>query len=128
MKRIIVLFPALVLLSACLETHPSDTDKDALVKAIMWERMFELTGEGGEWFSERRRGAQFLVDFLLKPLQAFWEEPEQASNYWATGLHGITLPTSLDEVRKRLLCAYPDYEIRFNTALSQEDQNDFYVR
>ena len=44
--------------SAPVDWKSSDfADSKALVNAIMWERVIELTGEGHEWFDTHRRGA-----------------------------------------------------------------------
>ena len=41
--------------------------------------------------------------------------------------NGRTLPEDVEQVRKGLLLAFPDDEIRYNPALTLADQNDFYV-
>jgi hypothetical protein len=38
------------------------------------------------------------------------------------------MPVDVQRVRGALLVAFPDYEIRYNTALSPGDQNDYYIK
>ena len=49
--------------------------KKELISEIFWERWYELSCEGHEFFDMRRRGAQFIVDNLIKPVNAFLKEP-----------------------------------------------------
>ena len=110
-------------------------DKDALVKAIMWERVYEMSCEGHEFFDTHRRGAKYLVDEITRPLNAFLAEPNQSTvpdgaqdkTYKSVLFNGRTLPEDVEQVRKGLLLAFPDDEIRYNPALTLADQNDFYV-
>jgi len=107
-------------------------DKDELIKAIMWERVYELGGEGHEFFDTHRRGAQYLRDEIAMPINAFLAEPEQMNDatngYFARGFLNQAYPTDLEALQRGLLCAFPNAEIRYNTAISEDDQNDYYVR
>ena len=107
-------------------------DKDELIKAIMWERVYELGGEGHEFFDTHRRGALYLRDEIAMPINAFLAEPEQMNDatngYFARGFLNQAYPTDLDALRRGLLCAFPNVEIRYNLAISDSDQNDYYVR
>ena len=107
-------------------------DKDELIKAIMWERVYELGGEGHEYFDTHRRGALYLRDEIAMPINAFLAEPEQMNDatngYFARGFLNQAYPTDLDALRRGLLCAFPNVEIRYNQAISDSDQNDYYVR
>lgn len=108
------------------------TDKDELVKAIMWERVYEMSGEGHEFFDTHRRGAEYLRDEIAMPINAFLAEPEQAQDetngYYARGFLKIVYPVDLQQIRKGLLCAFPNLEIRYNKAITEADQNDYFVR
>lgn len=99
-----------------------------LVDAIMWERFYEMSDEGHEWFDTHRRGANWLLRNVNVPLDKFLNEPEQAEYkllYWY-GEKGYELPLSLLNARCCLLCEYPEYELMHNTALrKEEDQNYF---
>lgn len=105
---------------------------DELIKAIMWERVYEMGGEGHEYFDTHRRGAQYLRDEIAMPINAFLADPEQASDatygYFARGFLMQAYPTDLNEIRRGLLCSFPNLEIRYNQAISDSDQNDFFVR
>ena len=124
--------------------HPTMADwgtlatKDELIAAIMWERVFELHGEGHEFFDTHRRGAKFMSEWLTKPINAFLKEPEQC------GVQDITvsdpakntefknlfyshfLPEDVQELRKSILLAFPEVEFRNNSAIGADEQNDFY--
>ena len=51
----------------------------------------------------------------------------QDKTYKSVLFNGRTLPEDVEQVRKGLLLAFPDDEIRYNPALTLADQNDFYV-
>ena len=100
--------------------------KEELVVAIFWERVFEMGGEGHEWFDSHRRGAKWLLDNVYEPTHEFLMEKEQSSyrnTYWYA--RGFELPRTLENVRNCLLCDYPQYEILYNQALTSADQNYF---
>lgn len=99
-----------------------------LIDAIMWERFFELADEGHEWFDSHRRGANWLLRNVTVPLDKFLNEPEQAEYkilYWY-GDKNYELPLSLHNVRCGLLCEYPEYELMHNTALTKENDQNFF--
>ena len=101
------------------------TTKEELVSAIMWERVFELHGEGHEFFDTHRRGAKFMSEWLTKPLNAFLKGPEQTRELKDL-FYGYYLPENGQELRKSVLLAFPDVEFRNNSAISSSEQNDFY--
>jgi hypothetical protein len=101
--------------------------KEDLVNAIMWERVFELHGEGQEFFDTHRRGAKWMSEWLTKPINAFLKEPEQAGSEFKTLYYSHYLPEDVDELRKAVLLAFPEVEFRNNPAIGFDDQNDFYV-
>jgi hypothetical protein len=120
-------------------THPKMSDwgnlstKQELVDAIMWERMFELSGENHEYFDTHRRGAKWLSDFIAKPLNIFNALPEQQFKYKSSdkSFHQVHYGSYIFEedyqkLRKAVVLAYPDKDIRNNTALTEADVNDFY--
>lgn len=108
------------------------TTKDELIKAIMWERVYEMGGEGHEFFDTHRRGAEYIRDEIAMPINAFLSDPEQMAgetySYFNRGYLLQAYPTSLDDIRRGLLCAFPNLEIRYNQAITESDQNDYYVR
>lgn len=112
--------------------------KDELVSALYWERVFELHGELHDWFDMRRRGARWTIDNLCKPMNVFLQEPEQGpgkgvvddgkTGYFNnTYLHTL-YPETEDKVLEGLLCAFPDSEIRNNTAIDYSDQNPYFIK
>lgn len=106
------------------------TTKEQLIDAIMWERVFEMHGEGHEFFDTHRRGAKFMSDWLTKPINAFLKEPEQSGtssgSEFAHLFFSHYLPENYQELRKSILLAFPDVEFRNNSAISSDQQNDFY--
>jgi hypothetical protein len=93
----------------------------------MWEKFFELAFEGHEWFETHKRGAKWLVDNVCVPLNEFLAKAEN-SELLSEHYLGKLMPVDVQRVRGALLVAFPDYEIRYNTALSPGDQNDFYIK
>lgn len=105
-------------------------DKEALLTAIFWERMFELDFECHEYYDTHRCGAQWLADHIAKPKNAFLDLPEQDKN-WITYNYGLgraeynaigddgTFRYITDPVllRKSLICSYPEIELQANTEL-----------
>ena len=108
--------------------------KEDLINAIMWERVFEMHGELHEIFDTHRRGAKFMSEWLCKPINEWLKMPEQtydnsgkvAYNYFTRSFQGIYLPEDYQKLRKSVLLAFPEHEMRNNAAISFDDQNDFY--
>lgn len=100
--------------------------KEDLVTEIFWERVFEMGGEGHEWFDSHRLGAKWVLENLNEPLHRFLLEPGQTSykNIYMYA-RGCELTLTLDNVRHCLMCEYPKYEILYNQALTANDQNYF---
>ena len=105
-----------------------------LVDAIMWERVFELTGEAHEYFDTHRRGAKWMSEWLTKPLNEFLKQPEQnigasstPERTWFNMVYnGRYLEEDPARLRKSVVLSFPEEEIRDNAAIGEEDQNDFY--
>ena len=113
------------------------SSKEELISAIFWERLFEMSGEGHEFFDMRRRGAQWVIDNITRPFNEFLQKEEQGPNikspvegtgYWQTSYFGRVFPTDVESVRKSLLLAFPDQEIRTNAAIDYKDQNPYIIR
>ena len=89
----------------------------------------------------RRRGARFIVDEIIRPVNAFLKEPEQdgehpdriessrsTTGYWQNTWNSVQMSEDIQELRKGLLCAYPISELQYNSSLTEADQNDFYIK
>ena len=108
--------------------------KEDLINAIMWERVFEMHGELHEIFDTHRRGGKFMSEWLCKPINEWLKMPEQvydnngkvAYTYFSRSFQGNYLPEDPVKLRKSVLLAFPEHEIRNNNAIGYEDQNDFY--
>ena len=103
------------------------TTKEQLRDAIVWERFIEMAYEAHEWFDTHRYGATWLKDNIAVPKNDFTELENQQFTalyiYYTLRPHPETVP----EIRKGLLCAYPQIEFLQNTGLDISiDQNDFY--
>lgn len=120
-------------------THPTMSSWNAqtpseLVDAIMWERVFELTGECHEFYDTHRRGAKWMSEWLCKPLNEFLDQPEQnfynastpERNWFNMIFNSRKLETDYQKLRKGILLAFPEEEIRDNAAIGDENQNDFF--
>lgn len=104
-------------------------DKETLIEAILWERVFELDHECHSFFDTRRRGANFYVKTFVKPMNDFYRENanygwSHSSYYQADKEYAEDIQT----VRKGLLLAFPDEELRANLAIGYEHQNDFWLQ
>lgn len=107
-------------------SHGQFASKEDLVTAIFWERVYEMGGEGHEWFDSHRFGAKWLLENINEPLHRFLLEESQSSyrnTFWYG--RGYELSLTLDNVRNCLICDYPKYEILYNQALTSNDQNFF---
>lgn len=118
-------------------TPATVTTKDVLIEKIFWERAFEMTGEQHEYFDTHRMGAKWFAKYVTIPANEFLAQPEQGdygtggatpghrSSYYGIPSHGENniYPVTQAEVRKGLLCAFPNDELVYNTALSLDDQN-----
>ena len=109
------------------ETFATKAD---LVNAIIWERLFELNFENHEWFDTHRFGATWLRDNISIPKNAFAHEPHQEMVYnyiYHLESDPKVHPEDITAIRRGLLNAYPETELRVNTVLDVlKDQNDFY--
>lgn len=105
-----------------------------LVDAIMWERIFEMHGEGHEFFDTRRRGAEWMARWFSEPYNDFLRQPEQnyqngstvGYDYFNRTFFGKPLIEDVEQLRASLLFPFPDMEFRDNKGISESDQNDFY--
>ena len=96
----------------------------------MWERVFELGCEGHEFFDSHRRGVSYMIDEITAPMNEFLDRAPQSygsKSYKSVLFNGQSLPVDPMEVRKGLLLAFPEEEIRFNPSIGPEHQNDFYI-
>ena len=96
--------------------------KEELVAAVMWERVYEMYGEGHEWFDTHRRGVNWFLTNIIRPFnESLQQKQQQEMRVW----YGETFlfPEDPDEIRKGLFNAFPENELIYNTALDVQDQN-----
>ena len=111
------------------------TARDSLIHAVIWEREFELSGEGHEFFDTHRYGATFLLKHVSIPLNEFLMRPEQqdyldSDGKTVSGVHtyyykGRLYPDNAFDLRKSMICSFPRLEIQYNKEMSENDKNDF---
>jgi len=120
------------------------SSKDELIHAIVWEREFEMSFECHEFFDTHRRGAKFLSEHIAVPANVFLHQSYQAkfaksmypftatfpetAKYKGVGFDeiGLGYPESIDNLRKSLVCGFPQNEMEYNTAITGTDaKNDF---
>lgn len=112
---------------------------DALISGIFWERMFELLGEGHEFYDTHRMGATWLRDNIIIPRNAFLRRREQqwenknmmddarSYNMMMFGDKNFQYFTAIGDIRKSLLSAFPRDEFVYSKMLNEAtDQNDYY--
>lgn len=97
-------------------------DKAAMRERIFRERLKELTGECDEWYTVRRRGAEYLKKIM--------EEHNAYVDEWYASQKITTLPKFVykyqvtdETVKKNLLLPFPADEINKNEHIGQDDQN-----
>lgn len=116
------------------------TDSD-LIHAIVWEREFEMSFECHEFFDTHRRGATFLSEHIAQPANDFLRKTYQKS--FVNSLYPFTdkhipfeggepqlgYPERVEDLRKSLVCGFPQNELEYNTAITREAaRNDFVWR
>lgn len=109
--------------------------RDSLIHAVVWEREFELSGEGHEFFDTHRHGATFLLQHVAIPMNSFLMRAEQQDYFNAdgkntSGIHtfyykGRLYPDNASDLRRSMICSFPKHEIQYNRAISENDKNDF---
>ena len=113
------------------------SSREELEDRLLWEQLFETHGEDKEWYLHHRRGARWLIKHVIKPFNEFSSRSECAPVIKTMWLYDRTdsngnvrsdIPDDIETVRKCLICAYPDYELRYNTSLTSADQNEFFLR
>ena len=120
-------------------------DKDELMVAIFWERMFELCAEAGhEWFDTHRFGAAWLVENIAKPKNVFLQKKEQSGLEDGSYKYGTATTPASEKIsyrefyygkdflytedpaqaRKGLLLGFPSREEYYNNEIDKIG-NDF---
>ena len=105
-------------------------DKDDLILAIMWERIFEMDYECHSFFDIRRYGATYYVENFVKPFNEFMHTNANKRLWEKSPMHlfGTDYQKDISRVRAGLLIAYPEYELLNNPALDYSTgQNDFFI-
>lgn len=105
--------------------------KEALVNAIIWDKLFELCAEGHEFFETHRLGATWLSEQIVAPVNEMFFDPVNLKTIQvvydkdAQNPGDFQYPSNPQELRRSILCEFPKEELSYNPALSNADQNDF---
>ena len=97
--------------------------REELIKGIFWERIFEMHGEGHEWWDTHRRGVNWFRETVINPLNDHLQELEQTEmkSWYGTD---FLYPTDDATIRHGLLLEFPYEEVMYNSAIPTTD-NDF---
>lgn len=100
------------------------------VDNIVWDKLFELCGEGHAYYEVRRLGGKWFKENILQARNFFFEVMGDAGeNYMATyfGRSDFRYDFAEDDIKIRgaLLCEFPKEELTANSAMSTADKNDF---
>ncbi len=90
--------------------------KELLRERIMKERLLELSGECDEWYTVRRRGAEWLAKIVTG-------HNESVANLTELPKYVYRLANSDNDIKKNLLLPFPSDEISRNENISQDEQN-----
>ena len=97
--------------------------RDELIEGIFWERIFEMHGEGHEWWDTHRRGANWFRKVIIDPLNAHLQEDEQTEMRAWYGSEFL-YPTDNSTIRHGLLLEFPYEEVMYNSEITTT-ANDF---
>jgi len=100
------------------------------VDDIVWDKLFELCGEGHSYYEVRRLGATWFKTNILDARNHFFDVMgDKAENYMITYFgrsdFKYDFVGDMNKVRAALLCEFPKEELTANSAMSLEDKNDF---
>ena len=93
-------------------------DKNELLVAIFWERMFELAGEGHEFTDTHRFGAKWLSEVIAKPLNDFYELKINTGLFGKHYAPNVSFLEDVDKLRKSLVCPLPQLETDSNSGIT----------
>ncbi len=96
--------------------------KEVMRERIFRERLKELTGECDEWYTVRRRGAEYLKK-VMEEHNAYVDEWYASQNIASLPKFVYKYKVSDETVKKNLLFPFPADEINKNEYIGQEDQN-----
>lgn len=102
----------------------------ASVDDIVWDKLFELCGEGRSFFETRRYGARWFKENILDARNAFFDTMGARGEKYLTSYFGradfrYDFADDLDKVRGALLCEFPKEELTANSAMTLSDKNDY---
>lgn len=98
---------------------------EELINNIIWDKIFELSGEGHEYYEVRRNGSRWFSEQILQPKNAFMDLRTNDAKRTAYYGKGFKYETDPQKLRASLLCEFPKEELALNSSLSSADKNDF---
>ena len=92
-------------------------NRNELIEAIFWERMFELAGEGHDFTDTHRFGARWLSNVVAKPLNQFYSLAVNQPLFGKIYQTDILFQEDRDLLRKSLLTPLPTTETDSNSGV-----------
>lgn len=105
---------------------PKGLGQEVVRNKIFFERMFELAGEGQNFFDARRRGTEYLKKVVqVNNRHTLTQEHVKRMNELGItdGWRNRTLPEDENTLKKALLFPIPFNEIKSNDMITEKDQN-----
>lgn len=98
------------------------------VDDILWDKLFELCGEGHSFCEVRRYGAKWFKENIIDARNTFFETmggngEEYVETYFGNNAFRYNL--TMDQIRGALLFEFPKEELTANPAMSLADKNDY---
>lgn len=102
----------------------------ATVDDIVWDKLFELCGEGHSYYEVRRLGATWFKENILEARNSFFEAMGDDGDsflqtYFGRSDFRYDFVDDMNKVRAALLCEFPKEELTANPAMNLNDKNDY---
>ncbi|MGN1046918.1 MAG: RagB/SusD family nutrient uptake outer membrane protein, partial [Candidatus Cryptobacteroides sp.] len=103
----------------CPEDWPLTLSQDEVRTRIMNERQIELKAEFTEWFDNRRRGSDYMLEMMTR-------HNNRITGLTKNSTYDYFFTLTKENARKNLLLPFPLAEISTNNNISEADQNPGY--
>lgn len=100
------------------------------VDDIVWDKVFELCGEGHSFYEVRRLGAGWFKENILDARNHFFDVMGDDAEAYMLAYFGRSdfkydFADDMNKVRGALLCEFPKEELTANSAMTLNDKNDY---
>ena len=103
----------------CPEDWPLTLSQDEVRARIMNERQIELKAEFTEWFDNRRRGSDYMLEMMTR-------HNNRITGLTKNSTYDYFFTLTKENAKKNLLLPFPLAEISTNNNISEADQNPGY--